>query len=190
MRVLQLFLPLVDVGVTFKPTASIKTIKFDRKTVTFFLPTIELEVNSEVILQNLIAYEAMAMPDCLLFTRYLHLMNTFIDTANDVKILKDAKILLSGIIRDQEIATLFNGMMNNSIGLSPAKQLDRAINGLNNYYEGRVKVKANRMIKKYVYSSWRILTLIATLLILGLLVIQSFCSVYVCPRLLGTMETA
>lgn len=151
---------------------------------------IKISPTSEVILRNLVAYEAMAMPQhSLIFTRYLHLMNNFIDTAEDVKILKDSKILvITDMKKDEEIAILFNGIMANnySIGLSPAKELDQAINGVNKYYQRRPKVKANRMIKKYVYSSWRILTLIATVLILGLLVLQSFCSVYNCPRLFGT----
>ncbi|XP_038895879.1 putative UPF0481 protein At3g02645 [Benincasa hispida] len=181
---------LFDTGVRFKASTSIKTIKFDAETVTFFLPVIKISAHSEVILRNLVAYEAMAMPHSMVFTRYLHLMNNFIDTAEDVKILKHSKILLitDMIKKDEEIAMLFNGIMANnySIGLSPAKELDQAINGVNKYYQKKPKVKANRIIKKYVYSSWRILTLIATLLILGLLVLQSFCSVYNCPRLFGT----
>ncbi|XP_023520065.1 putative UPF0481 protein At3g02645 [Cucurbita pepo subsp. pepo] len=181
---------LLDTGVSFKQSASIKTIKFEAESVTLFLPVIKLGANSEVILRNLVAYEAMAMPDILAFSRYLHLMNSLIDTAEDVKILKDAEIVvMNGMKKDEEVAVLFNGIMtSSSMGLSAAKELDEAINGVNKYYKGRPKVKASRAIKKYVYSSWRILALMATLMVLGLLVLQSFCSVYNCPRLFGTLD--
>ncbi|KAG7019868.1 putative UPF0481 protein, partial [Cucurbita argyrosperma subsp. argyrosperma] len=164
--------------------------KILRESVTLFLPVIKLGANSEVILRNLVAYEAMAMPDILAFSRYLHLMNSLIDTAEDVKILKDAEIVvMNGMKKDEEVAVLFNGIMtSSSMGLSAAKELDEAINGVNKYYKGRPKVKASRVIKKYVYSSWRILALMATLMVLGLLVLQSFCSVYNCPRLFGTLD--
>ncbi|ESW11210.1 hypothetical protein PHAVU_008G011100 [Phaseolus vulgaris] len=46
-------------GVCFMTTnGDISTIGFDVKTVTLYLPTIGLDVNSEVLLRNLVAYEA------------------------------------------------------------------------------------------------------------------------------------
>lgn len=49
---------LSKAGVHFLPTnGGILTINFDLETSIFYLPTVSLDVNSEVILRNLVAYE-------------------------------------------------------------------------------------------------------------------------------------
>ncbi|KAJ6829251.1 putative UPF0481 protein [Iris pallida] len=61
---------LVDAGVDFRPTAGgITSIAFDAKTVTMHLPVVTLDVNTEVLLRNLVAYEASAVSGPLVFTR-------------------------------------------------------------------------------------------------------------------------
>ncbi|PKI73831.1 hypothetical protein CRG98_005815 [Punica granatum] len=78
---------LSKAGIKFCKTDNIKSIQFDKETAMFFLPMIELGVNSEVIIRNLIAYEAMANMSSLKFAQYIELMDGIIDTEDDVKIL-------------------------------------------------------------------------------------------------------
>ncbi|KAF2323091.1 hypothetical protein GH714_033397 [Hevea brasiliensis] len=56
-------------GVRFLPTkGNLSTITFNTETATLYLPTITLDINSEVILRNLVAYEAsMALGPVVFF---------------------------------------------------------------------------------------------------------------------------
>ncbi|KAH7854756.1 hypothetical protein Vadar_017459 [Vaccinium darrowii] len=61
---------LASAGVEFCPTTSgIRTVKFDRITEKFYLPAvITLNIHSEVIMRNSVAYEASITSESLVFT--------------------------------------------------------------------------------------------------------------------------
>ncbi|XWS11738.1 hypothetical protein CRYUN_Cryun37aG0025800 [Craigia yunnanensis] len=173
---------LSNSGVRFKPTTgNILTITFDAKTFTFYLPTVSLDVNTEVILRNLVAFEASNASGPLVFTRYTELMNGIIDTEEDVKLLREKGIILNHLKSDQEAADLWNGM-SKSIRLTKVPFLDKAIHEVNKYHNGRWNIKAKNMMKSYVFGSWKILTFLAAILLLLMMALQAFCSVYSCSR--------
>ncbi|KAK6267708.1 hypothetical protein QUC31_011868 [Theobroma cacao] len=173
---------LSNSGVRFLPTTgNLLTITFDVKTVTFYLPTVSLDVNTEVIMRNLVAYEASNASGPLVFTRYTELMNGIIDTEEDVKLLREKGIILNRLKRDQEAADLWNGM-SKSIRLTKVPFLDKAIEEVNKYHNGRWNIKAKNMMKSYVFGSWQFLTFMAAILLLLLMALQAFCSVYSCSR--------
>ncbi|TKY58114.1 putative UPF0481 protein [Spatholobus suberectus] len=79
------------IGVTFRPTrGGLSSVKFDAPSATFHLPVIHLNDNSEVVLRNMVAYEACVAPEGMVFTRYTELMNGIIDTEEDVRILRES----------------------------------------------------------------------------------------------------
>ncbi|CAJ1951345.1 unnamed protein product [Sphenostylis stenocarpa] len=175
---------LFSCGVHFAPTkGSISNISFDPKTRTFYLPTIALDVNTEVFLRNLVAYEASVASGPLVITRYTELMNGIIDTEEDAKILREKGIILNHLKSDKEVANLWNGM-NKSLRLSRVPELDKVIEDVNKYHNGRMKVKIWKFMKAYVFSSWQFLTFLAAICLLLLMALQSFCSVYTCNRFL------
>uniref|UniRef100_A0ACD6AGR6 Uncharacterized protein n=1 Tax=Avena sativa TaxID=4498 RepID=A0ACD6AGR6_AVESA len=49
----------------------------------------------------------------------------------------------------------------------------------------RAAVKARRLLKRYVFRSWRILTLLAAVVLLLMTALQTFCTVYDCKRWFG-----
>ncbi|KAL2242732.1 putative UPF0481 protein At3g02645 [Sesamum indicum] len=174
---------LSEVGVQFVPIhEGITSIKFDAKTLTFYIPIIKLDVNSEVVLRNLVAYEACSASGPLVLTRYIELMNGIIDTDLDARFLCRKEIIINHLKSEKEVADLWNGM-SKSIRLTKVPPLDDLIGEVNNYYKGRWKVKLGRFMKKYVFASWRILTFLATILLLMLMSLQAFCQVYNCSRL-------
>ncbi|GAA0152169.1 hypothetical protein LIER_37437 [Lithospermum erythrorhizon] len=138
---------------------SIFNVKFDPKTVTLYLPSISLDENSEVIMRNLVAYEACNASGPAIFSRYTELMNGIIDTKEDVQILKETGIIKNRLKSDEDV-----------------------IEDVNKYYKGRWKVKLKHMMMDYVFGSWQILTLMACIALLVLMSLQSFCSVYSCSR--------
>lgn len=129
------------------------------------------------------AYEACNASGPLVFTRYTEFMNGIVDTEEDAKLLRERGIILNRLKSDEEAANLCNGM-SRSVKLTKVPFLDTVIEDVNKYYNGRWKVKAGNCIKRYVFGSWQILTLLACILLLFLMSLQAFCSVYSCARIL------
>ena len=125
------------------------------------------------------AYEASTVSGPLVLARYTELMNGIIDTKEDVKLLREKGIILNHLKSDEEVANLFNGM-SKSIRLT---FLDKAIEDANKYYNGRWKVKMREFFKTYVFGSWQFLALLAAILLVLLMTLQAFCSVYSCSRI-------
>lgn len=172
---------LVMMGVKFHATkGDISTIKFDTKTNKFYLPIVKLDVNSEVILRNLVAYEALAISSPLVLARYTELMNGIVDTAEDARILAEEGIIESEL-GYQDVADLWNGM-SKSVRLTYVDFIDKAIKDVNDYFDSTKKVRFYKVVKAYVYGSWRMLVILVTILVIGLMCLQSFCTVYDCPR--------
>ncbi|RDX76239.1 putative UPF0481 protein, partial [Mucuna pruriens] len=174
---------LHSVGVYFQPLeGGNMAIEFDENKGIFYLPVLKLDVNSEVIMRNLVAHEALTKPDFLIFTRYTELMRGIIDTVEDVKLLKNEGIIeSSSSLSVEETEVLFNGM-SKSIGPTKTEKLDETIKKVNKYYHDKRKANIYRILTDYVYSSWKLFTLLATFGLLAMTALQTFCSVYDCPN--------
>ncbi|KAL0429758.1 UNVERIFIED_CONTAM: hypothetical protein Sradi_0601800 [Sesamum radiatum] len=174
---------LAKAGVRFEPTkGGISTITFDNKNAVLYLPTISLDVNSEVVLRNLVAYEACSATGPLVLARYTELMNGIIDTEEDAKFVCERGIIRNHLKSDEEVADVWNGM-SKCIRLTKVPFLDKVIEDVNRYHSGMWKVKCGKYMKKYVFGSWRLLTFLAAILMLLFMALQAFCSVYNCSRL-------
>ncbi|XP_060192125.1 putative UPF0481 protein At3g02645 [Lycium barbarum] len=170
-------------GVTFVATKSgIMSIKFDRKKMKFYLPRINLDVNTEAVLRNLVAYEACNASGPMVFTRYTELMNGIIDTEEDAVLLREKGIILNRLKSDKEVANLWNGM-SRSVRLTKVPFLDKVIDDVNRFYNGRWNVKIRKTMKHYMTESWQFLTFMACIMLLMLTMLQAFCSVYKCARI-------
>ncbi|KAL4650796.1 hypothetical protein ACB092_01G114200 [Castanea dentata] len=164
-------------GVKFRPSkGGLGTINFDRCSGTFYLPVIHLDGNSEVVLRNLIAYEACIAPDVMVFTRYTELMNGINDTEEDVKILREAGIILNRLKSDEE-----------SVRVTKVPILDKAIEAANACYSGCWRNKMTGFMKKYIFGSWPCLTFLAANILILLSTLQAACSMYNCSKLLATL---
>ncbi|OMO88357.1 hypothetical protein CCACVL1_08458 [Corchorus capsularis] len=103
------------------------------------------------------------------------------DTA-DASASKSSKGKKDYYLSEVEIADMFNGMTKTME--SKDRVIDKAIRKANKCYDNTKKVKAYRMMMRYVFSSWKMFTLIASLLLLLLNVVQTFCDLYDCPAML------
>lgn len=115
---------------------------------------------------------------------YTELMNGIIDTAEDVRLLRERGIIVSYLKSDDAVAQLWNGM-SRSIRLSRIDSMDKAIRDVNEYFNNKTRVKCIRFTKDCMFCCWKISMLLLTLVLLLLMAIQSFCQVYRCPRALG-----
>jgi hypothetical protein len=56
---------------------------------------------------------------------------------------------------------------------------------VNAHRNRRKSARAQKLLKKYVFRSWRILTLLATVVLLLMTVLETICSVYPCKSRFG-----
>ncbi|CAK7328365.1 unnamed protein product [Dovyalis caffra] len=176
---------LTNSGVRFLPTkGNISTINFDTEKAEFYLPIISLDANSEFIFRNLVAYEISHASGPMIFTRYIEFMNGIIDTEEDVRLLRERGIIFNHLKSDQDVANLWNGMSKcKSIRLTKAPCLDKVIEDVNKYYNSQRMVKIRKFTKRSVFCSWRYLSVFASILLLLLMAVESFCSVYKCNNI-------
>ncbi|KAI3803044.1 hypothetical protein L1987_31192 [Smallanthus sonchifolius] len=156
----------------------IRDIKFDVKKATLYLPIITLEDYSEVMLRNLLAYEMAASSSTPELAQYVDLMSGIVDTEADVKLLRE-KGIIKGSMNDKDIADLFNGMNKSSFYISSNKTIEQ----LNEYYNNRPMIKAWRFVKKDMFFSKKVVTVVLTIFASLLMILYSFCEVYGCSRL-------
>ncbi|KAK1422433.1 hypothetical protein QVD17_25549 [Tagetes erecta] len=173
---------LVKAGIIFSPVnGGIFDMSFDNTTSTLYLPVVDLDVNTEVYLRNLVAYEACVAAGPLVVARYTELMNGIIDTEEDAKYLRERGIVLNHLKSDKEVADLWNGM-SKSVKLTKVPKMDKVIEDVNTRYAKTWRVKLANLMNTYVFGSWKFLTIFAALFMLLLTGLQSFCSVYSCAR--------
>uniref|UniRef100_A0A0D3GWQ1 Uncharacterized protein n=1 Tax=Oryza barthii TaxID=65489 RepID=A0A0D3GWQ1_9ORYZ len=178
---------LAACGVRFAPAPEgIAGIEFDAAAATLKLPVITVDGNTETVLRNLVAYEAVSVRGPLVLARYTELMNGIIDTAKDVKILRQSGVVVNRMKSDGEAAEMWNGMCR-ATRLSRVPRLDGVIRAVNEHRSRRAAVRLRKMMKRYVFRSWRVLTLLAAVVLLLMTALQTFCSVYQCNRWFGSM---
>ncbi|XP_027182328.1 putative UPF0481 protein At3g02645 [Coffea eugenioides] len=161
---------------------SIKEIKFVEEEAALYLPVMNLNASSEVITRNLVAYEAAMYNSTLEFARYVNLMNGIIDTAEDVKLLKQNGVI-KGALTDGEIADQFNGMKRCYAGSDHKSNIEVAVEKVNKFYGKKLLVRTVRGLKKNLYASWKCLALVSTGALLVVLSLQTFCEFYQCHKL-------
>ncbi|XP_047959122.1 putative UPF0481 protein At3g02645 [Salvia hispanica] len=175
---------LVDAGVNFVPTEKgISGFNFDSTTLTLTIPVVKLDLNSEVVLRNLVAYEACVKSGPMVMARYTELMNGIVDTEVDAAVLCRRGIIVNHLKSEREVADLWNGM-SKSIRLTRVHSLDCVIADVNKFYSDRWKVKLAKFMREYVFGSWRLLTFLAAVVMVALMCLQAFCQVYSCHKIL------
>ncbi|GJR52657.1 gypsy type transposase [Tanacetum coccineum] len=99
---------MAQAGILFSPVnGGIFDISFNNITSTLYLPVVDLDVNTEVYLRNLVAYEACIAAGPLVDARYTELVNGIIDTEEDAKFLREKGIVLNHLKSDKEVADLW-----------------------------------------------------------------------------------
>ncbi|KDO39093.1 hypothetical protein CISIN_1g036543mg [Citrus sinensis] len=151
------------------------------ETVTLHIHTVSFDVYTEVVLRNLVAYEASNASGPLVLTRYSEFMNGIVDTEKDVKLLRENGIFLNRLNNDAEFANLWKGITK-SIRLTKVPHIDIVIEDVNKYYNSRWRVNYWKNKKLNVFGSWQFLTFMATIMLLLLTALQAFCSVYDCRK--------
>ncbi|XP_061964823.1 uncharacterized protein LOC133689101 isoform X1 [Populus nigra] len=172
---------LQKVGIHFKPskTSTLMDVKFVSSIfyATLKIPSITIEMATRSMLLNLVAYETAAFLDDLWVTSYICFIDSLIDDAEDVKVLRSKGILINYLGPDQKVADLFN-----QIGRS----LETNTNIVYDDVKRKINVSCDSTWKKwiaewqqtYFSSPWAFIAFVAAAAVLVLTATQTYYTVY------------
>ncbi|XP_078167571.1 putative UPF0481 protein At3g02645 [Carex rostrata] len=174
---------LTSAGIKICPTSGgISTVDFCTKTTILHLPVISLDINSEVVLRNMVAYEASFGSTALVLSRYIEFMNGIIDTEEDARLLRKKGIILNYLKSDKDVAEMWNGMTR-SIRLTRVPQLDCIIEEINKFYNSKWRVILKRFFMRHeVLSLWKNVICVVFALAIVLLFIMGLEVLCLTPR--------
>lgn len=179
---------LSSAGLKFAPTdGDLTSVRFDAKTATLYLPKVKLDNNTEIILRNLVAFEASAAPGAMVFTRYTDFMNGMIDSEADVRLLRQSGIICNHLQSDGEVASLWNSM-GKCVRLTKVEYLDNVIEDVNRFYNRKWNVAVVEFVNEHIFGSWQFLSLVAAVILLVFTCLQAFCSVYDCKKWVSKLQ--
>lgn len=150
-------------------------IRFDAKTCTFHLPTIEMDDRTDAVMRNMVAFEAFV---CKNETKplmcYVDVMDRLINTAADVEVLRNGGILHNRLGTDEAVANVWN-KMRKVMGKGEYEPIDSAIDDVITFYTNYEYIMICAEIKdKYFPRAWLVISTFAGLIVLLLSVLQTF----------------
>ncbi|KAL7181706.1 hypothetical protein ACSBR1_040576 [Camellia fascicularis] len=173
---------LHEAGVKFEVSSSknLFDIKFRGKILE--IPNTQIVDPTERVLRNIIAYEQCHC-DVRFFADYTRIMDYLINTSKDVELLVKAKIIENSLSDNNDVSNLFNGLGKevciNSHEYFYFKELHKQ---LNDYYKDRSHKWKATLRQDYCNTPWRVISIIAATILLGLTFIQSLCSLVSCNK--------
>lgn len=149
-------------------------IRFDSRTYTFHLPTIEMDDKTDAIMRNLVAFEAFV---CKKETKplmcYVDLMDRLIKTAADVEVLRNGGIIHNRLGTDEEVANAWNGMRE-VMGKGEYEPIDTSIDDVITFYTNYEYIMICADLKeKYFPRAWLVVSTLAGCIVLFLSVLQT-----------------
>lgn len=145
-------------GVKFKGHGgSLSYIAFDSHTLT--LPRIHVGDETERIFRNLLAHESQLIDRAEVLS-YLHFMNSLINTAEDVGLLVDAEVVSQSIGSNQDVATIWNELALNTLGVL-TQPYSKAARSTREYMDNQIHAMLAELMQRYFSRPWLVLSLIS-----------------------------
>ncbi|KAL8121926.1 UPF0481 protein At3g47200-like [Apium graveolens] len=173
---------LQEAGVRFIPQLSggLFEVSFDKDTGELHIPQLTVNDTTETFFRNLIAFE-----QCLYskkhITSYIILMDSLINTAEDVKLLVQNDIFVNSLGEDHQlVADLFNNLHQEVVENERDFYFTDTCSELNEYskdwyhqwrsswFEWKLMLK-----NKYFSNPWSIISFVAATIVVGLTIVQT-----------------
>jgi hypothetical protein len=131
------------------------------------LPPITVDDSTKSLLLNLVAYETCPdAPHDFGVTSYICFMDSLIDHAEDVMVLRSEGILLNFLGSDQEVADLFDAIAKD---LVPNPYAYAGVEGrIERHYRNKLKIWMAEWLYTHFSSPWTILAFIAAIFAIAL----------------------
>ncbi|XP_026384184.1 UPF0481 protein At3g47200-like [Papaver somniferum] len=128
--------------ITFKPVATYKDIKFSRRSKTVKLPTITINKGTICRFNNLKAYEVLVGDTSKELISYIHLLNFFILSVDDVNSLRSQRIIASSFASDEAVISVMKELTRDTIRMTDNIDDKSAviIKEVIKYYENKTRV--------------------------------------------------
>nr|XP_048330867.1 UPF0481 protein At3g47200-like [Ziziphus jujuba var. spinosa] len=171
---------LKSMGIQFRPnkTGSFSDIKFESRLLVrgvLTLPPIRIDGTTKSLLLNLLALESSHtnLADMRgIVTSYMCFMDSLIDNADDVMILRSQNIIVNCLGTDQDVADLFNNIASN---LVPNPRIyDVAKHGIQKHCESKFKKWMAEFHRIHFRNPWTLFALFGSLLLATLTVTQTY----------------
>ena len=112
------------------------------------------------------------------FTSYVALVNNLIDMASDVAVLRECGIIESKLGQDGEVANLFNNLGKGAYLDYERHSLVKLFKDMEQYSEVNLHRWRDGLLHNYFWNPWAIISLIASIFLLSLTVVQTFFAVF------------
>ncbi|KAL3686207.1 hypothetical protein R1sor_004229 [Riccia sorocarpa] len=135
---------------------------------TLYLPQIDIDDNTEMILRSLVSYEMIHGEGEHKLISYLSIMDDLINTEEDVRLLRKGKTpVIAGVFlgEDKDIASLFNALGQN-ISFRKSKECQALINNVSNWCAQERRQKFIRFTDRFRDRPWIIVSLAAATVLL------------------------
>ncbi|WCJ22983.1 hypothetical protein M5689_005036 [Euphorbia peplus] len=139
------------------------------------LPSFEVDDTTEFVVRNLMALEQCHYPDDTYICNYIRLLDLLIDTAEDVDLLVEKKIIVNGLGDGGAVADLVNKLCNQIVEVKSCYFL--VARDLNKYYESCGNQTMATLRSVYFGDLWRGTGTFAAIVLLVLTLIQTVCSI-------------
>ncbi|EXC16175.1 hypothetical protein L484_024343 [Morus notabilis] len=149
-------------GITMKlsNSRSLKSVSFATHCLGIFghlkLPALNVNDSTVRKLLNLVAYETCLDDSerCYSVTSYLNFLDLLIDTEQDVKDLRTARILRNALGSDAEVAKLFNTLGLTYLPKSNEDHFERIHTKIEEHYAKKCKIKMAQIYASYLRNPW------------------------------------
>ena len=152
-------------GIWFKGiVGSISVMHYNKRRRRFGLPRLVVYHGTEDILRNLIAHEQTSKVGGD-FTKYAVIMDSLIDTTEDVTILTKAGVIENHLGSDERMVKMWNDMCTN-VSTQSCKRWDGMIRDIHHHYENPWRPMFVECREKYFSRPWLTISLLVAFILL------------------------
>lgn len=179
---------LQGVGVRFcqPPDEALFEMTFNKDTGELCIPQLTVNDTTETFFRNLIAFEQSQHQRHI--TSYVTLMDSLINTAEDVKLLIKNGIIVNSLGEDHLVADLFNNLHKEVIEDGRDFYFADICKDLNEYSKDWVHQwrsscfhQLNELKNKYFSNPWSAISFLAATVVVGLTIAQTVCAFRASP---------
>ncbi|KAL5721409.1 hypothetical protein ACHQM5_005061 [Ranunculus cassubicifolius] len=170
-------------GITFRKSVADNLFEIKFRNGVLDIPALRIQDITESIFRNMIAFEQCCHGCTHLISSYVVFMDSLINTAQDVELLQNKRIIGNYLGGEEEIAVLFNTIskevaVNGFYYSDLSERVDAYYKARWNiwkatYYKRRWHVWKATLKRDYFSNPWAIISVVAAIVLLGLTVLQS-----------------
>ncbi|KAK1426020.1 hypothetical protein QVD17_14687 [Tagetes erecta] len=160
-------------GIKLKPWEAESFLVVNFKHGVIHMPTITIDDFMCAFLLNAVAFEQCHGDSLKIFTTYVTLLDSLINTSKDVGLLCDQNIIENYLGTDAEVATFFNNMGKDVSFDIDVCYLARLFDNVNRHYHSAWQVQWAGLKYTYFSTPWSFVSLLAASLLLILTIAQT-----------------